>query len=368
MAMMDTATGPELSVIVPVLNEAAILPALFQTLGSQGGIAMELVLSDGGSTDGSVSVARRLAADSTFPVTVVTGKMGRGWQLNEGAAAARGKTFLFLHADSSFADPFALRTGAELLDAAAAARGDERAAGRFALRFDRHDGTPSLAYYYYECKARLGRRECIHGDQGLMLRRTFFDEVGPFDGTLPMLAETRLADAVRQRGEWLLFPAEISTSARRFEAEGFYERQLLNAILMNFAAMRWDSFFSDFPLIYSDHGGRLKFAPVLRQIGGIIAHLPLRRRLSLWCATGAYVRSHAWQIPFFFDVRNSFRRGLASGTGNTPLLAFYDRQLERLTDHPPGRLTAAALTWFWFRLTCLFASGKERMAEKRREW
>lgn len=360
--MNSAAKYSELSVVVPVLNEVATLPALFCTLGCQEGIALELVISDGGSTDGSVLLVQRLAADFPFPVTVVTGKKGRGPQLNEGVKAARGETFLFIHADSFFTDHRALRRGVDLLHTAAAARGDERAAGRFALRFDRHDTAPSLAYYYYECKARLDHRECIHGDQGLMLRRAFFAEIGPFDGILPMVAETRLADTIRTRGEMLLFPVEIFTSARRFETEGLYERQLLNAILMNFAAMGWDAFFREFPALYPNHdrSGRLQLAAALQQLRGLIGRLPLRRRLSLWYATGAYVRSHAWQAPFFLDVRCSFGRGIPAGTGNTSFLAFYDRYLDRLTDHAAGRMAAAFLTWIWFRLTCLFEFGKER--------
>src|ERR1700674_5517741 len=81
---------------------------------------------------------------------------------------------------------------------------------------------------------RHGRRECTHGDQGFLLRRGFFNAVGPFEESLPMLAETRFAEAVRNRGEWLLLPAEIQTSARRFEIEGLRERQTLNAIITNF--------------------------------------------------------------------------------------------------------------------------------------
>lgn len=349
--MNDAATVPELSVVVPVLNEAAILPELFRTLSGQEGIALELVVSDGGSADGSAALARRLAADAPFPVTVVSGEKGRGRQLNAGAAASGGGTLLFLHADSRFADPRALRTGVDSL--AAAARVDARVAGRYALRFARRAPAPSLAYHYYECKARLDRRECTHGDQGLMLRRPFFAEVGPFDEALPMVAETRLAETVRRRGAWLLFPAEILTSARRFESEGLYERQLLNAILMNFAAMGWVPFFRELHAIYPSHdrSGRLELAPLLRRVDGLIAALPLRERLALWYAAGAYVRSHAWQIPFFLDVRRAFRRGTSPGRESTPLLACHDHVFDRITDHLPGRLTAAFLTWLWFRLT-----------------
>jgi hypothetical protein len=68
-------------------------------------------------------------------------------------------------------------------------------------------------------------------------------KLGGFDETLELLEDNRFAEAVRKEGGWLLLPAEIVTSARRFETEGLAERQTLNALLMNFAAIGWDAFF-----------------------------------------------------------------------------------------------------------------------------
>lgn len=356
--MKKKTAPPELSVIVPVLNEEALLPELFRTLEEQEGTSLELVVSDGGSTDGTAELARHMGNEAPFPVTVITEECGRGRQLNSGVAASRGLTLLFLHADSSFADPQALAAAQDLLAKVTSLKRNERIAGRFPLRFDRIDQSQSLAFYYYECKARLDRRECTHGDQGCMLRRSFFTEAGPFDESPPMLAETRFAEVVRRRGEWLLFPGEIFTSARRFETEGIYARQALNAIIMNFASLEWETFFRELPFIYTGHdqSGRIALAPMLRAISRLIAALPLRGRLSLWYATGAYVRSHAWQIPFFLDTRRNFRRGVLVGEGKSPLLDFHDIYIDRLIDHLPGRLAAASLTWLWFRLTSLYAS------------
>jgi len=365
--MGETPDYPELSVIVPVLNEADTLPLLFRTLAEQEGTAFELIVSDGGSTDGTTDLARRLGEETLFPVTLVEGGKGRGEQLNAGAAACSGATLLFVHADSHFSERHALRTALDLLDKQIAFRGDERIAGHFPIRFARRDTSASLGFYFYECKARLHRRECTHGDQGFMLRREFFAEAGPFDGSLPLLSETRFAETVRQKGEWLLFPAEIFTSARRFETEGLYERQLLNAIIMNFAAQGWEGFFREFPSIYAGHdrSKRIALPPFLLAISRLIAALPLRQRLFLWYATGVYVRSHAWQIPFFLDTRRNFLRGVPAGKGKAPLLAFHDQYMKRLTDRLPGTLAAAALTWLWFRLTSLYASKRDQAVDER---
>jgi rSAM/selenodomain-associated transferase 2 len=345
----------ELSVIVPILNEAENLPALFAMLSRQERVAFELILADGGSTDGTAVLAEELTAALPFAIRIVHSEKGRGRQLNAGARAAAAGTLLFLHADSAFPDALALRRGLDMLAAAIARRGDCRAAGRFALRFDVPPDRYGFGYYYYECKARLGRPEGIHGDQGFLLPRTFFDSLGSFDETLELLEDNRFAEAVRREGEWLLLPAEVVTSARRFEAEGLYERQLLNALIMNFAAIGWDDFFRAASGIYrqQDLVGRLRLLPFFRAIRGLLQQLPVRRRFKLWYRTGCYVRPNAWQLAFAFDARRNFRRGLPAGEGRTLWLDWFDRWYPPLTDHPPGRLAAAGLVWLWFHLTLL---------------
>ncbi len=344
----------KLSIIIPVLNEADTLLGLLRNLAEQQGVAPEVIICDGSSTDGTLEEAERLSADFPFPVRMVTTPPGRPRQMNAGAAAAAGKHLLFLHADSRLPDPLALRKGLDALAAAVARKGDERVAGRFALRFDRPDHAPSWGYYHFECKARLDRRECTHGDQGFLMRRPLFDAVGPLDESIPMLAETRLADAVRVMGEWVLLPAEILTSARRFETEGLRERQTLNAIITNFAAAGWDAFFRELPGLYESQksAGRLDLSLLLRMTARLMAALPRRDRFRLWYATGRYVRDNAWQLALACDTRRSFQRGLPPGTGETPALAFYDRHLDRLTDNPPGTVAAALLTWLWLRWNC----------------
>ncbi len=350
---MTAPDAPALSVIVPTLDEAENLPDLFRMLLAQRQVDFELVLSDGGSTDATAGLARELADGVPFPCRVINSEPGRARQLNAGAEAARGKTLLFLHADSCFADPLALQRGLATLDQRLRQRGDGRAAGRFALRFRRAAGRPSPGYYFYECKARLDRPGCIHGDQGFLLRRALFEKVGPFDDSLPVLEDDRLAERVRQIGEWLLLPAEIYTSARRFESEGLRERQILNALLMNFAAVGWQGFFAKASGLYrrQTRTNRLHLYPFFQLVRDLLRQNSWRRRFTFWYLTGGYVRDNAWQIALALDVRRSFRRGLPPGTGDTPILAHFDRWLEPVIDTPPGRFAGTLLVWCWFWTT-----------------
>jgi rSAM/selenodomain-associated transferase 2 len=345
----------DLSIIIPVLNEASGLPALFRVLAGQQGVTAEVVICDGGSTDGTAALGWRLAGELSFPVRIISTSPGRARQMNEGARVAAGETLLFLHADSRFADPEAVRKGLDRLGSAITADGSDRIAGHFPLRFDRQENFSSWGYYHFESKARLDRPECIHGDQGFLLRRSFFDDVGPFDPALPMLAETRFADKVRLKGRWLLLPSDIHTSARRFEAEGLRERQTLNAIITNFAAAGWDTFFAELPRLYphQESVGRLDLPILLKNISRLMGTLPIREQVRLWYATGRYVRDNAWQLALVSDTRRNFRAGVPVGTGRLTTLACYDRWLDCLTDHPPGRVAAAFLTWLWLRISCL---------------
>ena len=347
----------ELSIVVPVYNESETLPALLASLAAQRQVRFELLVCDGGSGDGTPDVLR--GAEVSFPCRLIVSDKGRGRQLNAGAGAARASLLLFLHADSAFPDPLAFRKG---LNALAASGCD--VAGHFALRFAGEDGALAAGYYFYECKACLHRPGCTHGDQGVLIDRHLFETVGPFDEDLGFLEDTRLADRIHAQGSWLLLPAEIVTSPRRLQAEGLYPRQLLNALIMNFAAIGWMEILAQLPALYrsQDRASYLRLLPFFQEIRRRLKPLPLLRRWRLWYLTGRYVRQNAWQLAFALDVRARRRRGLAAGCEPAPRLARFDRWWDRLTDHPPGRAAAALLVWLWFHGYLLILERRESIA------
>ncbi|MBU5635594.1 TIGR04283 family arsenosugar biosynthesis glycosyltransferase [Geomonas sp. Red69] len=342
---------PELSVVVPVYNEEGNVAPFLAALARQQGVRLEVILSDGASSDRTLRSARQLRDGLPFPLTLLEGSKGRGGQLNRGAEAARAETLLFLHIDSSLEDPLALRKALDALREAL--RSGEKVAGRFALRFG-FPGTTPLPYRFYGAKAALDRPGCTHGDQGFLLRRDFFAQVGPFDSSLPLMEDTFLAERVRREGRWLLLPATITTSPRRFLAEGLLPRQTLNAILMNLAHIGQLSLIRCLQTSYrsQDAAARLKLSPFLASLHRAMGDLDAGERRRLWCRTGAYVRANAWQIAFFLDVVTG---GLREEGRGGRFLELYDRFLGRLIDNKGGDLGAALLTWLWFRLTLLAA-------------
>ena len=81
-----------ISIIVPVLNEAKNLGPFLDDLKSQAG-NYEVILADGGSEDATIEIGRARAK-------IISSSVGRGIQMNAGAARAKGDIFLFLHCDT----------------------------------------------------------------------------------------------------------------------------------------------------------------------------------------------------------------------------------------------------------------------------
>ncbi len=341
--MRSEAVAPELTVVIPTLNEAATIPLLLADLAAQTGVEFEVLISDGGSRDGTPQLAAVELDRLDLRGEILCGTPGRGSQLNRGAARARGGWLLFLHADSRIGDPVALRAALDRL----AASGSLRVAGRFALRFAVTERDDPLPYRYCEVKARLGLAGTIHGDQGFLLPAGFFEELGGFREGLAVLEDTLLAERIRRLGGWRLLPAEIVTSPRRFQTEGFRQRQTLNALLMNFATIGWDEPLLRAPEIYrsQDRTRPLHLAPYFRLVDRLLRQLSWRSRLHLWYRTGEFVRGNAWQIALWRAVR---RNADLSVDQATKVVTGFRRWFEPLTAHPPGRLLTALLTWMWF--------------------
>lgn len=206
---------PSLSIVVPVLNEAAVLAGLLADLLDRQG-DVEVIVVDGGSGDGSWEVAGR------FPrVLRLRAPRGRAAQMNAGARAAGGDLLLFLHADTLLPPGACARIVETLADPAVAA-------GSFHLAFDRKD--PWLALYA-RC-SRINHPLFTYGDQGLFLRRALFQEIGGFR-EIPLMEDLEIQRRLRRRGRFVKLDLPATTSARRFVHRGPLRQQALNVALVS---------------------------------------------------------------------------------------------------------------------------------------
>jgi rSAM/selenodomain-associated transferase 2 len=192
-----------LSVIVPVLNEAAGIEATLRALQPMRARGAEIVVVDGGSTD-----ATRLAA-APLADRVLQSPRGRAAQMNAGANAARGDVLVFVHADTL------LPAAADEHIAAAIASGREW--GRFDVAID--SAHPLLLLVALMMNARSRWTGVATGDQAIFVRRAAFEAAGGYPD-IPLMEDVALSKGLRRRGAPACLRERVITSGRRWERHG----------------------------------------------------------------------------------------------------------------------------------------------------
>lgn len=197
-----------LSVIIPTLNADVHLPRI---LAQMRDVAGEIVVSDGGSVDGTL--AQALSGGTRLAV----GCSGRGWQLARGAKWARGDWLLFVHADTVLSEKWAENVEAHMRDFP-----QKAAYFRFAL--DAKGVWPKLLTLGVATRSKI--LALPYGDQGLLISRALYDEVGGFPDW-DLFEDVAIIKALGRRRLRRL-PARAVTSAERYEAQGYVRRSLRN--------------------------------------------------------------------------------------------------------------------------------------------
>jgi len=327
--------APELAVVIPTLDEAGALPVLLDQLRRQERIAVEVIVADGGSSDSTIEIARRYGA------RVVEAPRGRGAQMNAGARVSAAPYLLFLHADTELTAAGQLRQALDAMQEASRLKSLQQA-GHFALRFARRSLGNGWFYRYLEEKSASGRAGTVNGDQGLLIGRAFFEELGGYDERLPFLEDQRIAAKILERGRWVLLPGKLLTSARRFEKEGPHRRYTVMSLIMGMHAAGADEFFARAPMVYAVQAetGRLRVGAYLALTWRVLIAAGWRRALTILWRAGRYSRQNAWQVFFWCDVALRLRR--------RPLLRFHDRVLQPVTDNVVFDALGMALMSAWF--------------------
>lgn len=199
-----------ITIIIPTYNEAAFIGATLARLRAiSGGAVREVIVVDGGSTDGTVEEALEGGA------RVVRSAKGRAVQMNAGAAAATTDLLYFLHAETWPPEDFTT------LIAAAVAKG--AGAGCFRLSFD-HDHWFLRTNCWF---TRFDVQAFRYGDQSLFVRKEVFDRAGGFDESLIVFEDNEIVRRLKRHGLFNIVRGAVRTSARKYIENGVYRMQAI---------------------------------------------------------------------------------------------------------------------------------------------
>jgi rSAM/selenodomain-associated transferase 2 len=201
--------SPSISVVIPVLNEAARLERTLSGLVSQ---ADELVVVDGGSLDASVHLARQLGAR-----VVELGRAGRALQMNAGAALGSGDILVFVHADVEL--PVGWRSDVEK------ALSSDKSWGRFDVLLQSERPMVRLIGSAMNLRSRL--TGIATGDQVMFMTRHAWNAVGGFP-SIPLMEDVALSRRLKQMlGRPACLRSTVQVSARRWHEKGVWRTVFL---------------------------------------------------------------------------------------------------------------------------------------------
>ena len=213
--------SPSLSIIVPVLNEAALIGNFLQCLQGLAPDA-EIIVVDGGSADATPQIAASLVKQ------VITTNPGRALQMNAGAAISHGDVLWFLHADVALPTR-APQMISDLL------RDPDQVGGWFRLRFP----SPQLIYRVSDSLGNLGADifGFALGDHGIFCRRAAFHRAGGYP-LLPILEDAELCRRLARIGRMSQLQAEIRCSPRGYEQYGPYRTTAVYFLILVLYVLR----------------------------------------------------------------------------------------------------------------------------------
>jgi uncharacterized protein len=203
-----------ISIVIPVLNEAAIMTAALTNIKNI--TDGEIIVVDGGSRDETVELARSLGAK------VILSAPGRARQMNAGAEVAKGDILLFLHADTRLPADF------ETLICQTLSR-SLVVAGAFELQID--DRLPWLRLIEQMVNWRSRFCSLPYGDQAIFLKAEIFHRAGGFPD-LPIMEDFEFIRQLKRQGRIAIVPQPVITSGRRWQKLGAIRTTAINQLVI----------------------------------------------------------------------------------------------------------------------------------------
>lgn len=200
---------PQISIVIPVLNEEILVGKLLHHLDriSKPNTIKEILIVDGGSHDNTVKIAAESGA------TILHSPIGRAKQMNFGAKHATGAILYFLHVDTFPPQDYDTYIIQALL------KGHQ--AGCFRMTFDTNN--PVLVFFAW--LTRINHTLCRGGDQSLYVDRSVFIESNGFNEKYRIYEDCEFITRLYKNTNFCVVPHNVVTSARKYRDLGWFRVQ-----------------------------------------------------------------------------------------------------------------------------------------------
>ncbi len=209
----------KISIIIPILNEANTIIRLLEylSLNSSSGNIEEVLVVDGGSSDGSQNLISDFTSLNEFSISskveLINSEKGRAQQMNLGAKHASGDILYFLHADSIPPKNFD-QAILKSIDA-------ETNAGCFRMKFDQSHPVLKFSQWF----TRFNLRICRGGDQSLFITKRLFDTLDGYNEDFIIYEDNEFIGRIYKATTFKVAPEYLTTSSRRYAQNGSWKLQ-----------------------------------------------------------------------------------------------------------------------------------------------
>ncbi len=200
-----------LSIIIPTYNESNHISDLLLHLQKVSHGNSEILVCDGGSTDGT----QKLVEDLNIPLLLSPTK-GRAQQMNYAARQSKGDVLYFVHADTlpplSFYED--IQNAIE----------ENYSIGCYRFRFNSDKKMLKVNSYF----TRFDRLMCRGGDQSLYLTKSLFKELNGYCEKHKVMEDYDIIIRARKKNQFKIIPKDVIVSARKYDHNSYLRVNVAN--------------------------------------------------------------------------------------------------------------------------------------------
>lgn len=202
----------KISIIIPTYNEADNISSIVSYFkASEGDCLAEIIVSDGGSTDDTIAIAKACGA-----ITAISPVKGRAGQMNHAVSLATGDVYYFVHADCKPPKSYQqdiLRAIEDGFDC-----------GSFRTVFDCNSYMLKVNAFFTRFNYLFFRG----GDQSIFVTKQLMNKVGMYKEDMLIMEDYDFLTRIQKQGKFKLIPKATLVSARKYDENTWLEVQRAN--------------------------------------------------------------------------------------------------------------------------------------------